>query len=688
MADYIWFSITLILISWLGITVYRENRHNAGNQYLAWFILWMGIWSICNFFEGEVLSHDILHILFRIDFAVASLAALSVLLFCLYFPVPSFKKIPDRLLSLPMALIALASLTPLVVKDVVPIPGKQPEFRGGDLYEVYTFLIFAYSFSGLFFMLRKRSRLTGLARVQTSYVLLGMSCFLVISIFLNLIFAYFFSLTVTVSRIGIFGALPLAIFPSYAILRYRLMDIRVLMRDTSRYVLVVGLLSGVFSLLVAFISEDLKVSLVVFIFGAVMPILYSYFDKWLKTVRARSGLVDRNHVYEVRTVVDRIKNAGYKIADLAVTVSQIILDQIPSQTCAFFVFDHDRGVYSLEGSVSVPEKFIRSIPGNDPLVLLLESRKETIVKSEAQRFLSEEEFAAVSASFTNLHAEVCAPLIVLDRVAGIICLGSKRDGRPYFVSDLDQLDAIVTETATALRYVLAVSRAASETKRWAHTLNQSLKPLSQAFEFLKMGEPEPMDPDREEVFRRIRRPMSRLAEFLHYLTHQSRIIDESLRNKYELSPVDMDEIIRKSSGTFTSVIERRKIKFISNVSEVKAPILGHMRDLVVLFEALFDNALRYVPDAGKIEVFIHTIGDWVRIRVANDGVPIPEENIEAIFQEGFQIKNGHEGVGGLGLANARRIIEMHGGKIWAENTGNGRGVAFIIELPLQKQLVS
>ncbi len=91
------------------------------------------------------------------------------------------------------------------------------------------------------------------------------------------------------------------------------------------------------------------------------------------------------------------------------------------------------------------------------------------------------------------------------------------------------------------------------------------------------------------------------------------------------------------------------------------------------------NAHHYTPAEGTISVSGRTADDVVSLSVADNGPGIPPEELEAIFKRFYRLARG-EGGSGLGLAVARGIVELHGGRIWAEST-LGRGAAFHIELP-------
>jgi len=104
----------------------------------------------------------------------------------------------------------------------------------------------------------------------------------------------------------------------------------------------------------------------------------------------------------------------------------------------------------------------------------------------------------------------------------------------------------------------------------------------------------------------------------------------------------------------------------------------------MVFINLLNNAIRFTPPDGYIEVRVSATQRKVGIEVSDTGPGIPQEELENIFREFYQVENHltrHYGGLGLGLAIARGIVENHGGRLWAENKREGRGALFKVLLP-------
>jgi len=101
---------------------------------------------------------------------------------------------------------------------------------------------------------------------------------------------------------------------------------------------------------------------------------------------------------------------------------------------------------------------------------------------------------------------------------------------------------------------------------------------------------------------------------------------------------------------------------------------------------LIGNAIKFTPPQGRVVVSAHMNGGaWAQVSIADTGPGIPPEEVRKIFDEFYQVtrpgKQKSQGVG-LGLAISKKLVEMHGGKIWVESE-IGKGSMFHFTLPTQ-----
>jgi signal transduction histidine kinase len=107
----------------------------------------------------------------------------------------------------------------------------------------------------------------------------------------------------------------------------------------------------------------------------------------------------------------------------------------------------------------------------------------------------------------------------------------------------------------------------------------------------------------------------------------------------------------------------------------------------VVFVNLLLNAIRFTPNDGEIVLSVEDRDDEVLVVIADTGRGIKEENLEKIFEVFYQEEDHmtrRYGGLGLGLSIARELVNLHGGRIWAESEGLGKGATFRVALPKSK----
>jgi signal transduction histidine kinase len=145
-----------------------------------------------------------------------------------------------------------------------------------------------------------------------------------------------------------------------------------------------------------------------------------------------------------------------------------------------------------------------------------------------------------------------------------------------------------------------------------------------------------------------------------------------------------------TSITSTLASEKRLSLEIECDSDQNVAIYADRTRLRQVMINLVNNSIKFT-DQGKIALNVAPMdGARVLISVKDTGMGVPPENLESIFQEFTQVDSSttrKTGGTGLGLPISRRLVEMHGGRLWAESTGNsGEGSTFFVELPLEARI--
>ncbi len=175
----------------------------------------------------------------------------------------------------------------------------------------------------------------------------------------------------------------------------------------------------------------------------------------------------------------------------------------------------------------------------------------------------------------------------------------------------------------------------------------------------------------------------RLQRLIEDLLTLSRL--ESGRFRLQTRPVRLDQV---AAAVVTSFAERfPACHFVFSAPGV-IPSLELDEDLISqVLVNLLSNAVKYSPQGGEIEILVQVESQSVRVSVSDQGIGIPKDKSPFIFDRFYRVDNSltrTTGGIGLGLANARYIVEGHGGAIWVESS-EGKGSRFTFVLPTQRR---
>jgi two-component system, sensor histidine kinase and response regulator len=162
---------------------------------------------------------------------------------------------------------------------------------------------------------------------------------------------------------------------------------------------------------------------------------------------------------------------------------------------------------------------------------------------------------------------------------------------------------------------------------------------------------------------------------------------ESGSQRLCLEPTDLWSLVEESIALSRPLARHKGVQIEAVPQEPRPVVSVDRRKLQQVFQNLIENAIKYSPKRDKIKLAIVIEGRNVLVTVRDTGPGIPNDELELIFTPFHRSRAvGSEQGTGLGLAICKRIVELHEGKIWAENAVSGGAVFFVSltpDVPLQ-----
>ncbi len=215
----------------------------------------------------------------------------------------------------------------------------------------------------------------------------------------------------------------------------------------------------------------------------------------------------------------------------------------------------------------------------------------------------------------------------------------------------------------------------------AHELRNPLAPISTAANLLAVASPD-NDTVRKysEIIVRQVRHMTDLVDDLLDVSRVTRGLAS-----IETSELDIKDVIHSAIEQSAPLIDSRHHAFTIRLAQEEVLVLGDRTRLVQVLTNLLNNAAKYTPIGGHIQLCMEVKAPCVCISVADEGIGMDAQllpHVFDLFTQAERTPDRSQGGLGLGLALVRSIMTLHGGNVTAKSAGPGKGSTFILSLPL------
>jgi heavy metal sensor kinase len=274
---------------------------------------------------------------------------------------------------------------------------------------------------------------------------------------------------------------------------------------------------------------------------------------------------------------------------------------------------------------------------------------------------------------------------------------------------LAPVDAITLDAkaigADNLSQRLAVPKTGDELQRLSETLNEMIGRLDEAFQRItrftadashELRTPLTLMRTTAELALRGELPQQEyresLEQILAELERTSHLVENLLLiaradsggAELRISDIDLTQTLQEACLQAAPLFHAKQIKFQSELPDRPIVVKGDAQALRRLFLILIDNAVKYTPSGGSVEVCACDANDTAVMTVTDTGIGIPLEDLPHIFERFYRVdkaRSREQGGVGLGLSIAHWIVEAHHGQIQVDSEA-GRGTTFEVSFPI------
>jgi PAS domain S-box-containing protein len=213
----------------------------------------------------------------------------------------------------------------------------------------------------------------------------------------------------------------------------------------------------------------------------------------------------------------------------------------------------------------------------------------------------------------------------------------------------------------------------------AHELRNPLAPISNALQFWPRVANDPQE--MEQIRKVMSRQTRQLVRLVDDLLDVSRISQGKIVLRKQ--PVDLRSIVQQAVEAVLPLIESRQQRLQIALPEEPVVVEGDRVRLLQVFSNLLNNAAKFSPERGCIELELDRAGSESTVRVRDHGRGLAAKQLDKIFEPFYQVNrtiDSSQGGLGIGLTLARQLVALHGGALRATSPGPGQGSEFVVTL--------
>ncbi|OGX23578.1 MAG: hypothetical protein A3J51_01260 [Omnitrophica WOR_2 bacterium RIFCSPHIGHO2_02_FULL_45_21] len=699
-----------ILILSIGLFVLKQNKNSIINTAFFYKCLAMGFWLFSISFVYSSNKPELAIKLYR-NFTF--LGVVNIMPSVMFFTMAWSGELRHKKYFVVMNyLISLLVYILAITTDKLILPHQMRKYFWG-YYPIYTFWMAPYLIFFLAqFIISIRSLYSAysfekipIKKIQKRMIFIAL--LIAVSASADFLPKFFWLAMYPYGYISMFIYISLV---AYSIVRYKAFDIETVIHKTIMWLVTFSFIIIPIFLFYKWIFPQIRESnalqawfwslsllLAAFYLRAIQPKIDHLFQ------RRRSNLEEIAH----RFAEDLVQLKG--LSQLIPRLEDVLSETLYSQQVSIFIYDEKTGTYKLKNRLKKSDAIAELKADNAFLIWLSKNNK-----------LAYKEFADIDPAyalmkekaedyFNTTGSTVVIPLVLNEKLLGIINLGRKSNLRPYSAMDFYFLNTLKNQSAIAISNSLLYENMEDQVRQRTKELLQAQKQLIQVEKLATVGTlaggvaheinnpltailtnvqmllalGNTLDADSQESLQLIEEATKRCRTIVQKLmTYAKKPLEPA-----ELTKINLLNVVNNVVTFLGYQLEQENIKLVSEGQEDKYWVIGDKNELEQVLTNLILNAkdaMNNIKKGGAVYITVSRAQDWIILEVRDEGCGIPQEIISKIFDPFFSTKDVGKGTG-LGLSICQSIIEKHNGLISVHSEVN-KGSVFTVKLPKVREM--
>lgn len=522
-----------------------------------------------------------------------------------------------------------------------------------------------------------------------------------------------YDLPIVIYPFGYLSALIFIVVIAYAIIRHRLLDVRVAFTKAGIFFLVYTLVLGL-PFYLYYRSYNFLALILMLCLSTLGPYIYMYIQRKTEEKLFKEQKQYQNTLRKASLGMGRIKD----LKRLLNLIVHIVARTVRIEHCEVYLFHEASNKFILKASKNDVRCFLNNstLSVDSPLVQYLSKLKEPVVAEEfTQKYRDSNDsfLSGVIMDMNALDAALILPSFIEQRLLALIILGKKKSKKIYTQDDMVVFSILANQSALAIENAQfyedmrktheqlfkaeKMATIGTMADGLSHQINNRLHAMGfiagDAIDTIRIRRRENL-PDADKEF--LDEMESALLKIEDNVKRGGEIVGGLLKytrkGEQGLGPVELNSLIESSIEMVQFKIKMRDLDIINKIDKNMPAIHGNFTQLQEVFFNIIDNAYDSITERkedvrepgyrGRVEISAETKGKMIVIKVMDNGLGVKKEDLRKLFTPFFTTKLSSRKGTGLGLYVIRQIVEEnHKGKVILESEYMA-GVTSYVHLPV------